>query len=61
MTDDEMSITCAADMNAELVALFRRAHANGVDVMGGWECRNDGDLPDWDVVVTEVQKLEQSG
>ena len=41
---------------AELAALLSRAHDTGVAVEGGWECRNgDGD-PDWDVVVTEVEK-----
>jgi hypothetical protein len=49
-----------AEFRADLRALLRRAHESGVDVRGGWECRNgDGD-PDWDVVVTEVEKRGDS-
>ncbi|MGM0447697.1 MAG: hypothetical protein ACQERM_05510 [Methanobacteriota archaeon] len=49
-----------AAFQAELRTLLYRAHDAGVDVQGGWECRNgDGD-PDWDVVVTEVEKRADS-
>ncbi|MFW5973895.1 MAG: hypothetical protein ACOCPZ_00755 [Natrialbaceae archaeon] len=41
---------------AELQALLRSAHRAGVDVKGGWECRNGEGEPDWDVVVTEIEK-----
>lgn len=34
--------------------------AVGVDVEGGWECRNGEASPDWDVVVTEMQKPPSS-
>lgn len=44
----------------ELQELVRRAHANDVDVEGGWACRNGDGHPDWDVVVTEVEKAEAS-
>lgn len=56
MTSDEDSLATPADLNAELISLLRRAHDNGVDVEGGWECRNGTDHPDWDVLVTEVRK-----
>ncbi|WP_299233006.1 hypothetical protein [Natronomonas sp.] len=36
--------------------LFKQAHGNGVDVTGGWDCRNGDRYPDWDVVVTELRK-----
>lgn len=49
-----------AAFQAELRALLRRAHESGVDVAGGWECRNDEGRPDWDVVVTEVAKPDGS-
>jgi hypothetical protein len=45
---------------ADLRALLRRAHEAGVDVEGGWECRNGEGRPDWDVVVTEVAKPDGS-
>ena len=33
------------------------AHANGVDLEGGWPVlTEDPDLPDWDVVVVELAK-----
>jgi hypothetical protein len=47
-----------AAFGAELRALLRRAHEAGVDVRGGWECRNGDGEPDWDVVVTEVAKRD---
>jgi hypothetical protein len=59
MTDGE-SPTTAEELTTELKALLRRAHDNGVGVSGGWECRNGSDHPDWDVVITEVQKPEPS-
>jgi hypothetical protein len=37
--------------------LVNDAHANGVDLEGGWPVLNeDPDLPDWDVVVVELAK-----
>lgn len=58
MTAEESSLTSKAELNAELKSLLRRAHENGVDVEGGFECRNGVEHPDWDVVVTEVEKNE---
>ena len=46
------------ELKAGIRLLFKEAHDNGVDVKGGWECRNGDRYPDWDVVVTEVQKSE---
>jgi len=48
------------ELNAELQALLQRASENGIDVEGGFECRNGADHPDWDVIVTEVEKNNQS-
>ena len=61
MTSDETTPTSEAELRAELGVLLRRAHANGIDVEGGWECRNGVEHPDWDVIVTEVRKPEESG
>ncbi len=59
MTTDETQLSSEEEVNAELKALLRRAHASGIDVEGGWECRNGSDHPDWDVIVTEVEKNEK--
>ncbi|NHN60227.1 MULTISPECIES: hypothetical protein [Halorussus] len=59
MTTEETPLTSADALNAELRALLRQAYANGIDVEGGWECRNGTEHPDWDVIVTEVEKNEE--
>ena len=59
MTTEETPLTSAGALNAELKALLRRAYANGIDVEGGWDCRNGTEHPDWDVIVTEVEKNEE--
>ncbi|MFB6079879.1 MAG: hypothetical protein ABEJ81_02585 [Haloferacaceae archaeon] len=41
----------------DLARLIRVAHANGVDVEGGWEDRTlDADAPDWGIEIYEVSK-----
>ena len=60
MTSEETPITSKAELNAELKTLLTTAYENGIDVEGGFECRNGVDHPDWDVVVTEVEKNEHS-
>lgn len=60
MTAQEPPITTKAELNEEIEALLWRAHENGIDVRGGFECRNGVEHPDWDVIVTEVTKPESS-
>lgn len=60
MTTKRASPATRAELNAELVSLLRRAYSNGVQVKGGWECRNGPEHPDWDVVITEVLKDDGS-
>ena len=60
MTAEETSLTSKEELNVELKALLRRAFESGIDVEGGIECRNGAEHPDWDVIVTEVEKNEQS-
>ena len=60
MTADERPLATEAALNTELKSLLQRAHANGVDVEGGWECRNGSEYPDWDIIVTAVRKTEDS-
>lgn len=60
MTTDsgEPSPETPEELNTEIKLLLQAAHDNGVDVKGGWECRNGNQHPDWDLVVTEVRKPE---
>lgn len=58
MTTGETPPMTQADLHAELQSLLCRAYTDGVDVEGGWDCRNGDDHPDWDVIVTEVRKHE---
>ncbi len=60
MTSEKSSLTSKEELNAELKVLLRRAYENGIDVEGGFECRNGAEHPDWDVIVTEVEKNEQT-
>lgn len=60
MTPDKTLITSEAELNAAIKQLLRSAHSNSVSVSGGWECLTDDQQPNWDVVVTEVTKPEQS-
>ncbi len=52
--------TSRKTLKKEFRTLLRQAHENGADVRGGWECRNGDGHPDWDVVITEVEKPEPS-
>ncbi|MFC7114760.1 hypothetical protein ACFQH2_06970 [Natronoarchaeum sp. GCM10025703] len=45
-----------SDFHAELESLLQRADQNGIDVEGGWDCRNGPEHPDWDIIITEVKK-----
>lgn len=60
MSDGEAPIGSAAEFDDRLGALLQRAHEDGIDVEGGWSCRNGSDRPDWDIVVTAVRKREGS-
>lgn len=56
MSSEDETTSDEAGFRTELRALLRRAHRTGVDVEGGWECRNGAEHPDWDVIVAEVEK-----
>jgi len=59
VTDDDPAVTSEQELVAELQDLLRRAESDGVDVRGGWECRNGASHPDWDVVITELEKPDR--
>jgi hypothetical protein len=58
MTSDETvyDVTTTDEFRSRLTALLRDAHENGVSVNGGWECRNGDGAPDWEAVVTPLEK-----
>ncbi|WP_340099726.1 hypothetical protein [Salinibaculum salinum] len=60
MTAEEPPVTSEEDLHTELQSLLRQAHENDINVEGGWDCRNGTEHPDWDVIITEVQKTEGS-
>ena len=60
MTSEETSISSKEELHAEITAVLLRAYENGIDVEGGFGCRNGDDHPDWDVIITEVEKNEQA-
>lgn len=43
----------------ELEDLLRRAYQGGIDVEGGWVCRNGDSHPDWEAVIVEMSKPDQ--
>lgn len=59
MTSEATPLMSKEELNAELQALLLRAYESGLDVKGGFECRNGADHPDWDVIITEVKKNDQ--
>lgn len=48
--------TTDGELNAMLGELLRVAFRNGLSVQGGWSARNGPAYPDWDVIVTRVEK-----
>jgi hypothetical protein len=58
MTHDDAvnDVTTADEFRTALTALLRAAHENDVPVSGGWECRNGDGAPDWEAVVTPLEK-----
>jgi len=56
MTDGDTAVSSERELHTRLRALLQRAHSRGIDVEGAWECRNGTEHPDWDVVVTEMEK-----
>jgi len=56
MCDDSFDVTDAVEFERELAGLVRRARRNGVSVTGGWDVDGDGGSPDFDVVVTVVDR-----
>lgn len=54
MSNDEIASVSA--LSDAMQSLLCRAYDNDVDVEGGLDCRNGSEYPDWDVMITEVEK-----
>lgn len=59
MTTDDSRPVSGAELQHQLASLLRRADREGIDVAGGWTCRNGDDASDWDVVVTELAQIDR--
>ena len=56
MTPNKKPLTTKPEFEETLMVLLREAHQNGIDVEGGWECRNGANHPDWEAVIVELSK-----
>lgn len=55
MTTDDSVPNSSPEFQRKLATLLRQADREGVDLAGGWTCRNEDGGADWDVVVTELE------
>jgi hypothetical protein len=60
MSADDAPPLSEDEFSEELQHLLLRGADNGIQVEGAWECWNGPDYPDYDVVVTEVKKNDQT-
>lgn len=56
LTSENQTPTSKQELNTDLQGLLRSASENGIDVKGGFDCRNGDGHPDYDVIVTEVER-----
>lgn len=59
MTTSDSGPVSGPELQRQLASLLRRAEREGVDVSGGWTCRNGDGTTDWDVVVTELRPIDE--
>lgn len=52
------AITTEAELDTTLNHLMVSAFENGVDPGGSWVVRNGASMPDWEIYVSELAKLE---
>lgn len=60
MTTEDPRPVSESELQCQLASLLRRADREGIDIAGGWTCRNDDGMTDWDVVVTELRRDDQT-
>lgn len=51
-------VTTEEEFAERLGELVYTAYEKGVDIEGGWECRNSSEDPDWAVLILEVTKKD---
>jgi len=56
MEDPQLNVTDEPTFETLLSELLRTAHENGIEIEGGWDVDGDDGHPDWDVVVTVVER-----
>ncbi|WP_299268686.1 hypothetical protein [Halorientalis sp.] len=56
MEDPHLNVTDEPTFETILSELIHTAHQNGIDVEGGWGVDGEDGHPDWDVVVTVVDR-----
>ncbi|WP_336000657.1 hypothetical protein [Halorientalis halophila] len=56
MEDIDLDVTDDETFETVLGQLLHAAHENDVDVTGGWDVDGADGHPDWDVVVTVVER-----
>ncbi|WP_424016765.1 hypothetical protein ACOZ4N_12840 [Halorientalis pallida] len=56
MDDPNLRVTDESTFETLLTELLRTAHQNGIEVEGGWDVDGEDGHPDWDVVVTVVER-----
>lgn len=52
------AVTTAEELDDALHELLITAYSNGVDPVGSWVVRNGSEVPDWEVEVSRLAKLE---
>ena len=52
----EAYCTTATTFEEVLSTLLVAAHGNGIGVSGGWEAHENGTSPEWDVVITVLER-----
>lgn len=53
--DDE--VTSVEEFQQRLGQVVRAAAANDIDPSGSWEFRNGAELPDWEAMIVELEKV----
>ena len=58
MDDTQPNVTDEPPFRTALTQLLQTARENGIDVEGGWDIDGHDGHPDWDVVVTVVERAD---
>lgn len=56
--DSQLDFESESDFSDAIRRLIVAAYESGIDVERNWDCRTDGDTPDWEVGVVRLTPLE---